>query len=114
MVVAAGAWSGQLLAAATGQPSWQQLLQPRRGHLLELQPPKGMARVNHGIMEVAYTKHYSSKMHHQQEHLAAVESPGTSSEDEVDVTFTATTSMEGTLLIGEGHIPSVAYNQRMI
>jgi hypothetical protein len=48
VVVAAGVWSGQLLAGATGQPAWQQLLQPRRGHLLEIPLPDGMPPVHTG------------------------------------------------------------------
>jgi glycine/D-amino acid oxidase-like deaminating enzyme len=101
VVIAAGTWTGPLLAAATGTPSWQRMFQPRRGHLLVLPPPEGMARVNHGIMELAYTKHYSRSSRHHEQKIAPVVSPGTSSEDEVDVTFTATTSMDGTLLLGK-------------
>jgi hypothetical protein len=48
VVVAAGVWSGQLLSAATGQPAWQQLLQPRRGHLLEMLLPEGMPPLRTG------------------------------------------------------------------
>jgi glycine/D-amino acid oxidase-like deaminating enzyme len=48
VVVAAGVWSGQLLADATGQQGWRQLLQPRRGHLLEMQPPAGMPPLHTG------------------------------------------------------------------
>jgi hypothetical protein len=48
VVVAAGVWSGQLLADATGQQGWQQLLQPRRGHLLEMLPPAGMPAIHTG------------------------------------------------------------------
>lgn len=53
VVVAAGVWSGRLLADATGQAAWQQLLQPRRGHLLELLPPPGMPPIHTGRLHIA-------------------------------------------------------------
>ncbi|WIA14156.1 hypothetical protein OEZ85_002698 [Tetradesmus obliquus] len=101
VVVAAGVWSGQLLAAATGQQGWQQLLQPRRGHLLEMQPPAGMPRIHTGMMELSYTQHYSSSS--EQSHGTAAgnsSSSSSSSNEAVDITFTATTSASGSLLIG--------------
>uniref|UniRef100_A0A383V6D9 FAD-dependent oxidoreductase domain-containing protein 1 n=1 Tax=Tetradesmus obliquus TaxID=3088 RepID=A0A383V6D9_TETOB len=97
VVVAAGVWSGQLLAAATGQQGWQQLLQPRRGHLLEMQPPAGMPRIHTGMMELSYTQHYSSSS--EQSHGTAAGNSSSSSKA-VHITFTATTSASGTLLIG--------------
>ncbi len=56
LVLSAGVWSGQLLAAASGDARYSALLQPRRGHLLEVAAPPGMAPVRHGIMEAGYTK----------------------------------------------------------
>lgn len=57
LVLAAGAWTGQLLDAALAvQPTWAPLFRPRRGHLLELQPPASMPRLQHGLMEVSYTQ----------------------------------------------------------
>lgn len=57
LMVAAGVWSAQILADATAEAGWAGMLQPRRGHLLELlQPPAGMPVIKHGIMEMAYTK----------------------------------------------------------
>jgi hypothetical protein len=56
LVLAAGVWSGQLLAAVSGDQRYSALLQPRRGHLLEVVPPAGMAAVRHGVMEAGYTK----------------------------------------------------------
>lgn len=41
---------------ATGQPRWAEQLQPRRGHLLELDAPEDMAQLSRGVMEMAYTK----------------------------------------------------------
>ncbi len=56
LVLAAGVWTGGLLAGATGDAGWEALLQPRRGHLLEMPAPEGMPRVVHGMMEMSYTK----------------------------------------------------------
>lgn len=54
-IVAAGAWSGPLLTALTGA-AYDRLLSPRRGHLLEVAPPKGMPPIKTGIMEMSYAK----------------------------------------------------------
>lgn len=57
-VVAAGAWSGNLiLAAMPPRPAtdWRSAIQPRRGVLLEL-PAHLAPRVAHGLMEVDYAK----------------------------------------------------------
>lgn len=57
LVLAAGAWTGQLLDAALAvQPTWAPLFRPRRGHLLELQPLTSMPCLQHGLMEVSYTQ----------------------------------------------------------
>lgn len=56
VVVAAGAWSGKLLGRITGNAAWQEVFEPRRGHLLELRPPAGMPPVRHGVMEMSYTQ----------------------------------------------------------
>eukprot|EP00878_Enallax_costatus_P025085 GHUV01026806.1.p1 GENE.GHUV01026806.1~~GHUV01026806.1.p1 ORF type:complete len:441 (+),score=126.12 GHUV01026806.1:624-1946(+) len=105
VVVAAGVWSGQLLADCTSQTGWQRLLQPRRGHLLEMQPPAGMPRLNSGMMELSYTQHYSAAA--EQQHAASTgpspassKSIGNANMTAVDITFTATTSASGSLLIG--------------
>jgi glycine/D-amino acid oxidase-like deaminating enzyme len=105
VVVAAGVWSGRLLADATGVPAWQQLLQPRRGHLVELMPPPGMPPLHSGMMELGYTQHYSA--HRQQQPQPASGGGGSSSGDgntaadaALDVTFTATVSAAGSLLVG--------------
>ncbi|KAG2442112.1 hypothetical protein HYH02_009601 [Chlamydomonas schloesseri] len=96
LVLAAGVWTGGLLAAATAEPQWQALLQPRRGHLLELPQPAGMPRVAHGIMEMSYTKHYAQAAAGGAKAAAS----GPNHDEEVDITFTATTSASGTLLVG--------------
>ena len=56
MVLAAGAWSGSLLGSTTGDARWHEVFKPRRGHLLELDPPPGMAPLRHGLMEMGYTQ----------------------------------------------------------
>ena len=38
--------------------AWADAVAPRRGHLLELQPPPAMPPLTRGVMEAAYTKHY--------------------------------------------------------
>ena len=58
-VVAAGAWSGNLILAAAVPRSpatdWRSAIQPRRGHLLEL-PPDVAPCLAHGLMEIDYAK----------------------------------------------------------
>lgn len=56
VILAAGAWSGNLLSTATGDDRWQEVFKPRRGHLLELQLPSGMPPLRHGLMEMGYTQ----------------------------------------------------------
>jgi len=55
VVVAAGAWGGDLLADSLGEEAWRTVLQPRKGHLLEVQPPLGQPGIMHGLMEMGYT-----------------------------------------------------------
>ncbi len=63
-MLAAGAWTGSLVAEsglASGQGSgpaktWPAAFQPRRGHLLELPRPPGMAPLSCGLMEASYAK----------------------------------------------------------
>lgn len=92
VVVAAGVWSGELLAAATKDDSWSRAFAPRRGHLLVLDHPTGMPALQTGMMEVAYAKYYAA--------LCSMPATGTQSQD-VDIIFTATTSKTGQLLVGE-------------
>jgi len=88
VVVAAGAWSGGWLARALGDAAWEEAVTPRRGHLLELDPPEGVAQLTRGVMEVEYSQHYQEG--------------GSNSimRSETDVTFTATRSAAGKLLLG--------------
>jgi hypothetical protein len=83
-------WSGELLAAATADNSWLATFAPRRGHLLVVDRPTGMPVLKTGMMEVAYTKYYGGQSG----------MPGTDS-DAFDIIFTATTSKNGQLLVGE-------------
>lgn len=82
VVLAAGAWSSQLLG-----PAWRGALEPRRGLMLELPWPEGSAPLRHGCMELGYAAHYA---------------PGgtASATPESLITFTATTSARGTLFLG--------------
>ncbi|KAI8468098.1 MAG: oxidoreductase [Monoraphidium minutum] len=127
VVVASGVWSGHLLAAASGDARWRSLLAPRRGHLLEIARPEGMPPIRRGVMELSYTRHYApaeASRAAAEEAAEAAEtaragpaecapgaptggggssSSGCDAEEDaarVDITFTATTSASGTLLIG--------------
>ncbi|EFJ47144.1 oxidoreductase [Volvox carteri f. nagariensis] len=107
LVLSAGVWTGGLLSAATGDPVWAQLLQPRRGHLLEMPRPAAMPPVTHGMMEMSYTKHYATASAPKAAAPAA-SSPSSSASssssasprEPADITFTATTGASGSLLIG--------------
>jgi hypothetical protein len=124
LVVAAGVWSGHLLAGASGDERWRSLLAPRRGHLLELARPEGMPPVQRGIMELSYTRHYAAAAAGPCPEEAALavaqalagpaealtdlfggRAGGSGGSDggagRADITFTATTSATGTLLIGK-------------
>ncbi|GIL53568.1 hypothetical protein Vafri_9144 [Volvox africanus] len=106
LVLSAGVWTGDLLSAATGTPAWSHLLQPRRGHLLEMPRPEGMPPVTHGIMEVSYTKHYTAASTPPPPPSAAATAASSSAEP-ADITFTATTSANGNLLIGSSRESNV-------
>lgn len=54
--MAAGAWSGDLLADSLADDRWRHVFKPRRGHLLEVQAPPSMAPLQHGLMELGYTQ----------------------------------------------------------
>ncbi|GLI67114.1 hypothetical protein VaNZ11_011322 [Volvox africanus] len=106
LVLSAGVWTGDLLSSATGNPGWSQLLQPRRGHLLEMPRPVGMPPVTHGIMEVSYTKHYTAASTTPPP-PSTTATASSSSAEPADVTFTATTSANGNLLIGSSRESNV-------
>ena len=58
VLVAAGAWSAELLAQHAPAPGvdWRRVLRPRKGHLLQLERPPGMPPLRHGLMEAEYSK----------------------------------------------------------
>ncbi|KAL3150373.1 hypothetical protein ABBQ32_000212 [Trebouxia sp. C0010 RCD-2024] len=86
VVLAAGAWSGSLLGSTTGDARWPDVFKPRRGHLLELDPPAAMPPLRHGLMEMGYTQHLHKS--------GPLDDPG------ADIAFTATPSASGSCLIG--------------
>ena len=60
-VLSAGAWTGQMLADMLGDPRWEALFRPRKGHLLCFQGPTGMPPLHHGMMEMGYTQVYTAR-----------------------------------------------------
>ena len=56
VVVSLGAWSAPFLAEQLADARWADAFRPRRGLLLEMPRPAGMAPVRHGLMEMGYTK----------------------------------------------------------
>lgn len=56
-MICSGSWSGSLLAAALDDARWQDVLQPRKGHLLEVSPLEGSPCVlKNGLMEIGYAQ----------------------------------------------------------
>lgn len=103
VVVAMGAWTSAFLAASLGDERWADAFRPRRGLLLEMPRPAGMPAVQHGLMELFYAQHYSPR---GGQRGGLVEAAGAAADtpqqahSKVDITFTATTSAAGTLLVG--------------
>lgn len=58
-MLAAGAWSGDIVARSFYDRLYRTLLAPRAGHLLELPYPDGMQRLSTGVMASGYTRHYT-------------------------------------------------------
>jgi hypothetical protein len=60
VVIAAGAWTGELVykAAPKSSPKWLSAIRPRKGHLLELVAGAdgALPSVKHGLMEIGYAK----------------------------------------------------------
>jgi hypothetical protein len=94
VLLTSGAWAGEFLAQQLGEPGWAQAVRPRRGHLLEMRRPDGMPVLHRGVMEVGYTAHYSAAG------KQAAASAAAGGAAPADITFTATTSAAGTLLVG--------------
>jgi glycine/D-amino acid oxidase-like deaminating enzyme len=92
VVMASGAWGGTFLAQHMNKTQWLSALLPRRGLLLEMPRPPSMPEIHRGLMEVGYTQHYNAENRSK----VANEKTNTAAE----ITFTATTSASGSLLIG--------------
>lgn len=95
VVMASGAWGGEFLARYMNKPQWASALLPRRGLLLEMPRPPSMPEIHRGLMEVGYTQHYNPE---NRSKLAEKLVDKTTAA--ADITFTATTSASGSLLIG--------------
>jgi len=105
VVLASGAWAGDFLAQELDDPHWKQAILPRRGLLLEMPRPDSMPVLTRGLMEMGYTKHYSDSGKAAAAEMATVmtcasSSSHTPSVSTPDITFAATTSASGTLLVG--------------
>ncbi|PRW45110.1 glycine oxidase isoform X1 isoform A [Chlorella sorokiniana] len=123
VVVTLGAWSGAFLADQMADVRWAAAFRPRRGLLLEMPRPGSMPPVQHGMMELGYTQHYSQAgsagafTAYQTAQpgaaagggaaaaaggatVAAAEAGSGKQGEGVDITFTATTSKSGSLLVG--------------
>mmetsp|Transcript_9880 Transcript_9880/g.25442 ORF Transcript_9880/g.25442 Transcript_9880/m.25442 type:complete len:474 (-) Transcript_9880:179-1600(-) len=93
VVMAAGAWAGDFLAEQLEDSRWEGVIAPRGGQLLILPPPEGMPKLQRGVMEMSYSKHYKRLQEGaQQGDKDALSQP--------DITFTATAAASGELLLG--------------
>lgn len=95
VIIAAGAWSGDLLAASGAGDLWASAFSPRKGHLLELDAAH-TPTMHRGTMEAGYAAHYGG---------AATAGAGvfatTPTEAALGVVFTAAAKADGArLLIG--------------
>lgn len=97
VVMASGAWAGDFLARYMNNSHWASALLPRRGLLLEMPRPPSMPEIHRGLMEVGYTKHYNRDIYSSK--LVVVEEKEETTVA-ADITFTATMSASGSLLIG--------------
>lgn len=93
VVIAGGAWSSDFLAQQLKDNRWKGVIAPRMGQLLALTPPTDMPALTRGVMEMSYSKHYQEVGRKSAEGSPADESAP-------DITFTATTSASGELLLG--------------
>jgi hypothetical protein len=86
-VVAIGCQSSQLIFSSFRDTLYQEMITPRCGFLVELPYPSGAAALRHGIMEASYALHYR-------------DSDLPNAATDMDITFTASSSCTGTLLLG--------------
>lgn len=100
VVLAAGAWTGRLLAAALAAEDpdaaafWAAELEPRRGLLLDAPWPAALPHLRAGVMEAGYAKHYAAAA------PAGPDGRARPGPRDVDISFTATRSQDGRLLLG--------------
>ena len=130
MVLALGWQAARLIHTTFQDMYYKDLIEPRLGHLIECPYPAVATPLRHGLMEASYTAHYSlaKSMADAQsggdvqngdvsgtrgaEAVSQLlsrsgpgEGDGSVAEEGAasvqDITFTATTSAQGTLLLGE-------------
>lgn len=129
VVVALGAASGTLMLNSFADAMYGDLFLPRLGHLLELDYPAGVTPLRHGLMEASYAAHCSAPARGAagsgaangvaspdaldvvaqgaaQAAQDAPQAPGSGLQAAPSVTFTATTSAAGKLLIGAAAVPA--------
>lgn len=97
--MAMGAASGKLVADSFYDRLYHSLITPLWGHLVEVPYPEGSQRLNHGVMHSSYARHYKR---HPDCSILTLEAQAAASREPVtcDISFTATTSTNGTLLLG--------------
>ena len=61
MVLAAGAWSAELIRLSFYDQFYAGLLSPRAGHLLEMPYPHGVAPLGAAVMDAAYSRYHVGK-----------------------------------------------------
>jgi len=76
------------------------VLKPRKGHLVVMDRPPGMPSLSAGMMEMSYTKHYAASTHTSMSSSASSSTSDLNPSSPIDITFTATMSAVGSLLIG--------------
>ena len=101
IVVAMGAASGDLVARSFYDRLYSVLFTRRWGHLVEMPYPAGAEQLRHGLMDAAYTKHYASAADCTIPSAAEGAAAAAVPPPPPDITFTATTSATGSLLVGE-------------
>jgi hypothetical protein len=86
-----GCASAELIEASFYDNHYRGMLKRRWGLLLEVEYPEGVKPLRHGAMESSYTRHYSQDSGGEVNMFSG---------SAAEVTFTASTSVEGRLLLG--------------
>ena len=95
VIIAAGAWTGTLLAASGAGGWWASAFGARKGHLLEVDAT-GLPPLSRGTMEASYSAHYGGSVAAASGAFAVTPTDGA-----LGVVFTAAPSPDGArLLIG--------------